>query len=239
MSLKTPEAIEVEALPIEVKAIPLYADIVSMNQKVSSMINTSSSGNIVIEVLNFTSFCSPIILPASILMFTVYSNIINKGVLYLVFILCIICIRVVFLSKLTMKSTCMNSYPLFSNKNVTLSTYIISFTFFYLCLPMFYNTSINIGIMAFLIFYFIYDFVTKYLMRCFDSQDYLLYVLGDFIAGSFMGIIISSSLFYWGGQNLLLLTETQSNKVSCSRPSKQQFLCKVKKNGEVIGSTTV
>jgi len=199
----------------------------------------SSSSNIVIEVLNFTSFCSPIILPASILMFTVYSNIINKGVLYLVFILCIICIRVAFLSNLKINSNCNNSYPIFSDKNVTLSTYIISFTFFYLCLPMFYNSSINIGIMAFLIFYFIYDFVTKYLMNCFDSKDYLLYVLGDFLSGSFMGLIISSSLFYLGGQNLLLLTETQSNKVSCSRPSKQQFLCKVRKNGEIVASTTV
>ena len=63
--------------------------------------------------------------------------------------------------------------------------------------------------------------------------------MGDFLSGSFMGLIISSSLFYSGGQNLLLLTETQSNKVSCSRPSKQQFLCKVRKNGEIVASTTV
>lgn len=201
------------------------------------------------DILNFISFCSPVIIPISLFIFSLYLNFANKGLLYLALIIGIICVRIAYLtfsgssssnSNYKFNSFGCNNYPLFSGNNITISTYIISFTFFYLCFPMFITNSINIGIVAFLIFYFIFDIIIKYFLGCTNTQtDFIKSVVADFLGGSFFGISISCLMFFFGGQNLLLLTETQSNKVSCSVPDKQTFKCNVYKNGTLVQAQSV
>ncbi len=212
--------------------------------------------DIVPDIMKFIAFCSPIIIPLSLFVFSIYLNLANKGLLYLALILGILCVRITYITLsggngnanananandndgVFNLNKC-KTIPLFSGNNLTLSTYIISFTFFYLCFPMFVSDSINIGIITFLIFYLIFDFIIKYFLGCFKEQNtFFKYAFADFVGGSFFGISISCLMFYFGGQNLLLLTETQSDKVSCSRPSNQTFKCNVYKNGTLIQSNT-
>jgi hypothetical protein len=201
--------------------------------------------DIIPDIMKFIAFCSPIIIPLSLFVFSIYLNLANKGLLYLALILGILCVRLTFITlsggngvgKNIFRPNKCNEIPLFSGNNLTLSTYIISFTFFYLCFPMFVSDSINIGIITVILFYLIFDFIIKYFLGCFvDPTTFFKYVFADFVGGSFFGISISCLMFYFGGQNLLLLTETQSDKVSCSRPSNQTFKCNVYKNGTLIQS---
>jgi len=192
------------------------------------------------SLIKFFSFCSPIIIPTSIFIFSLYSGIIAKGLFYLFIIIVIIIIRVIFLLQTNVSTNpqynC-NDYPIFTNKNITLSTYVLTFTFFYLCFPMFVSQNINISITSFFIFYIIFDLIVKIMLVCFDKFDSLKnFLIGDFIAGTAFGISTSCILYYFGGQNLLFTTDTSSNKVSCSRPTQQKFKCSVYKNGEIIGS---
>jgi hypothetical protein len=192
------------------------------------------------SLIKFFSFCSPIIIPTSIFIFSLYSGIIAKGLFYLFIIIVIIIIRVIFLLQTNVSTNpqynC-NDYPIFTNKNITLSTYVLTFTFFYLCFPMFVSQNINISITSFFIFYIIFDLIVKIMLICFNNFDTLKnFIIGDFIAGTAFGISTSCILYYFGGQNLLFTTDTSSNKVSCSRPTQQKFKCSVYKNGEIIGS---
>jgi hypothetical protein len=190
------------------------------------------------SLIKFFSFCSPIIIPTSIFIFSLYSGIIAKGLFYLFIIIVIIIVRVIFLLQTNVSTIAVcNDYPIFKNKNITLSTYILTFTFFYLCFPMFVSQNINISITSFFIFYIIFDLIVKIMLVCFDKFDSLKnFLIGDFIAGTAFGISTSCILYYFGGQNLLFTTDTSSNKVSCSRPTQQKFKCSVYKNGEIIGS---
>ena len=205
------------------------------------------------NVLNFISFCSPIIVPTSLFIFTIYINEISKGLLYFSLVLGILLIRIVFLlfSHITIngnqntndisennKRIC-NSFELFTGNNYTLSTYIISFTFFYLSFPMFVNNSINVGVIVFLLFYLIFDIIVKYILRCFSVANYFKFVIGDFIFGSMFGVFISCLMYYFGCQNLLFLTCIPSNNVTCSKPSKQTFKCSVYKNGQILSSQNI
>jgi hypothetical protein len=188
------------------------------------------------SILKFFSFCSPILIPTSLFLFSLYSGLISKGLLYLALIIGILCIRILFLLNydVTTIQDC-NDYPLIKNKNLTLSTYILSFTFFYLCFPMFVSNNINIGILSFFIFYIVFDSIFKFMLKCIDHKVFRNFIIGDFITGSAFGICISCLMYYSGGQNLLFTTES-SNKVTCTRPSQQKFKCAVYKNGEIIST---
>lgn len=191
--------------------------------------------------VKFFSFISPILIPTSIFVFSLYSGIIGKGLLYLALIIGIICIRILFLMSYDIQTnqTC-NDIPLLKDKNITLSTYILSFTFFYLCFPMFVSNNINVGIMSFFIFYLVFDFIVKLLLNCISNlTTFRNFIFGDFLGGSAFGISISCLMYYTGGQNLLFTTDTSSNKVSCSRPTSQKFKCSVYKNGQIIGSQSI
>ena len=110
------------------------------------------------------SNCSPIILPVSILLFTIYNNVIQKSLIYLAIVVGILCVRFAYFytsGSTSQIASCGDG--VFKGINYTVSSYIISFTFFYLCMPMFYSSSINVGIVSTLLFYLFFDIVFKFI----------------------------------------------------------------------------
>jgi len=190
----------------------------------------------------------PIIIPTSILIFSLFCGILYKGLLYLALIIGILLIRIVsflFAKKTNIQSNfncdklpLTNELP-FSN-DISNGMYILSFTFFYICLPMFISKNINIGIMSFFIFLIILDFIIKYRLPCNNNIQYFnTLMFGNFLMGSTFGIFISCLMYYSGGQKLLFTSDISSNKIACSRPSQQKFKCSVYKNGEIVGSQSM
>ena len=62
-------------------------------------------------------------------------------------------------------------------------------------------------------------------------------VLISLLGGLFLGSLISGILMY--GTTLkkyLYINEVNSNKEVCSMPSKQQFKCRLYRNGELVGN---
>ena len=61
--------------------------------------------------------------------------------------------------------------------------------------------------------------------------------------GGLVGLILGGSWYMLlhesGYDSLLYFDELLSNKVACSRPSKQSFKCSVYKGGELISSNVV
>ena len=61
-------------------------------------------------------------------------------------------------------------------------------------------------------------------------------VIGDVLSGIFLGGVIAGLIMYGTSlKGYLYINEINSNKEVCSMPSKQQFKCKVFKDGTLVG----
>jgi hypothetical protein len=115
------------------------------------------------------------------------------------------------------------------------SSLFIAFTIAYLIMPMRFNDQMNYPVLASLLCLFGLDTFTQIKNKC-TTQ-----------AGSFFGALLGFwlgvgwyTLFHQSGyDSLLYFQELQSNKVMCSKPSKQAFKCSVFKNGTLISSNIV
>ena len=115
----------------------------------------------------------------------------------------------------------------------SLNSLILCFTFAYLLLPMIFNRQINYIIIVTFISLFVIDTFSQLANNCTDSSGTILGSLVGFI----LGAIYYTIIYHSGNKSLLFFEEFQSNNVICKRPRKQQFKCRVFKNGELVSST--
>jgi hypothetical protein len=187
-----------------------------------------------------------IISPLMIVFFLVMVSIFNqdlKGMVYLGGLLIASAINILFMNILKKTRFEDEAYscnlvelPWMSQYNVPLqSSLVITFTFFYILMPMIYNEQMNLPIVISLLSIFFMDGYVKLSDRCSS-------ILGVFMGGIIGGILglVWYTIFHSSGKDsLLYFDEMASNNVICSRPSKQTFKCSVYKNGELISSNVV
>lgn len=202
-----------------------------------------------IFILLYLSFFSPFILIFSI---TIYSIIFQnfKGFIYLAFILSLTFLRMCIYKAIGLnpeKSTdrmeiCDSVYTsVFTNQanssgNDTYSVAIFSFSFFYICLPMFMHNNVNVAIVSAFLLGGIIEFSVKRFFKCINAMEAIL----NLFVGSVFGILITILMFRdKTTQKLLFVNEltSGSNKEVCSMANKQTFKCSVYKNGELLAST--
>jgi hypothetical protein len=119
--------------------------------------------------------------------------------------------------------------------NSSFSLFVISFSIFYLCWPMFLNKSINYWLLSGLLLYLLVDLGYRNTQKCFSGfKSIFVNILGGFTFAT----LIVIPMFYYGGNNYLFFNEVSSDKETCSMPTKQKFKCAVYKNGELIGNTS-
>ena len=198
--------------------------------------------------LNFSNIFELFSLMAPLLLgfFLVMSSIFNqnlKGLVYLAGVLIAVIINIFLMNQIgsrkdaTAAFSCdFVSIPFMSNFNSPASTSLfIAFTIAYLVLPMQYNKQMNYVILAALLCLLVMDSVTKINKKCTTA--------GGTFLGALVGLLLGTawySLFHISGyDSLLYFDELQSNKVRCSKPSKQSFKCSVYKNGELVSSNIV
>lgn len=107
---------------------------------------------------------------------------------------------------------------------------IISYTIAYLVGPMLMNNTINYLLIIFLLGILAIDSFARVKNRCTTSIGVVFGIILGLIIGSFYYMIIKAS----GNEQLLYNDDFVSNKVACSKPTKQQFKCAVYKNGELL-----
>lgn len=193
------------------------------------------------SLINSLSFFSPIIISTSILIFSIFSMSIGKGLFYLFWLLIVTFIRIGILWMIPGS----NPYMKYNNEvcatseflpydNSTYSIYVLLFTFFYLSMPMFISDNINYILITFFCIYIVFDILVKLVNGCIISK---LDIIGNFIGGAGLGAAISAMLYSSPVKDYLFINETSNNKQVCSMPSKQSFKCSVYKNGELVNST--
>jgi hypothetical protein len=113
------------------------------------------------------------------------------------------------------------------------STVFVAFTATYLILPMIFNSQLNFPLIIILGSLLSLDMITKVKARCTTGAGAVL--------GALVGFVFAAgwySMFKAAGMSsLLYFNELSSDRVLCSRPSKQTFKCSVFKNGELISTS--
>lgn len=107
---------------------------------------------------------------------------------------------------------------------------VIAFTISYLIGPMMMNNTINYLLVIFLFMILVVDSSARIKNNCTNGLGVVFGVILGLIIGGLYVLIIDSA----GYNNLLYNDDFVSNKVACSKPSKQQFKCSVYKNGELL-----
>tara|TARA_B100000965_G_scaffold111546_1_gene92097 strand:+ start:703 stop:1302 length:600 start_codon:yes stop_codon:yes gene_type:complete len=191
------------------------------------------------NILKFTGYITPFLLTFYLIMTSVINNDV-KALIYLAGILITLFLNksiFVNLFKSPVLPDAAESCNLFSS-GVTVTQYnspafnsvFMGFTMIYLILPMINLGSPNVSVILFLVLLFLLDAITKLTDKCTTISGV---VLGLLIGGLF-GAIWFTLLDSLGYKDLLYFSETTSRGAVCSRPSKQQFKCKVK-TGTSIG----
>ena len=185
------------------------------------------------DVFGVISMVSPFLLAFLMVMISIINSNI-KGFVYLCGL--VILFGIVYLFQQTIRAQVAPSNKFCNLFNVTnysvpsFNSALYLYTISYILLPMIVINMINFPLIIVLFLLYIIDCVIKISFGCTPAIGVLM---GSFL-GLFYGItwyfIIKSS----GNTNLLYYDDLISNKIACSKPTKQKFKCQVFKNGELI-----
>jgi hypothetical protein len=89
---------------------------------------------------------------------------------------------------------------------------------------------INFPLIIIFLLLYIMDCIVKYKNKCTSPVGIVMGSILGLIFGITWFLIIRAS----GQTGLLYYDDLVSNKIACSRPTKQNFKCQVYKNGELI-----
>ena len=189
-------------------------------------------------IFTFLSLISPYVLVLLLLLNSIINSNI-KGLIYLFGVIILFFVVLLFQSSINVSG---NTYTppsycrLFSSKLPDLSipsfnSALIMFTFVYILIPMIVYNAMNLPFLCIILILFAIDTGIRTQNKCTTMVGILF--------GGVIGIVISVlwySIISSNAPNLLYYDDLISNKVACSRPTKQKFKCSVYKNGQMLQS---
>ena len=194
------------------------------------------------NVLYSISFYSPLILISSIFVFSVFTSTLYKFGWYILWVFTISCIRYLSYSKNLIVDNAINQLcNTFIPLDYTYSTFILTFTMTYFVMPMMLVSkqnninAINYVVIGLFISYILFDIIIKTNVGCIPKL-LSISVISTVLLSVFAGIITVLIMYSSTLKNYLYINEVNSNKEVCSMPSKQQFKCRVFKDGTLIGN---
>lgn len=111
----------------------------------------------------------------------------------------------------------------------SMSTYFITFTLFYLFVPMLISNNFNYFLFTFILLILASDSVSKFMNECIHIKGWIIAL----VTGGLFGSLISFGIHHLD-PNLLFFGDYKTNNVMCSKPSNKKFVCSVYKNGQLI-----
>lgn len=206
-----------------------------------------SDKNPTLKLFQTIGVYSPLIVIIGVWIVAIFANAMLKGITYLFLIIFALTLRIVAFKCIekapTDASVLPSSAPLdkqfcsmqtgIIGDNETLGAYVISFTMWYVCLPMFLINDINWGVFSFFLFTLIFNLlINKNCIKTCVSA-----VATNVIASGLLGAMFSLGVYTYAN-SLSLVNQTSSNAEVCTAPSKQTFKCKVYKNGELVNEVS-
>lgn len=208
-----------------------------MSSSTQSMSNLSTSAGI--------AFYFPVIVATSMMLFSLFSGDISKGLYYLFWVFVITSLRSVIYyifsnpNQDPLPSVC-DTGSFLPYTNLTYGTYFMCFTMAYLMTPLKLISgetrmdSMNYYVFLFFIPVILYDLFVKKSLFCIPSM-WSLAVWLDLLGGLMLGALVAFVTFNSSLRELLYTNLSSEGANTCSKPANQQMRCRVYKNGQVIG----
>lgn len=203
-----------------------------------------SDGNFTLSLMNLfkgIAVLSPYIIGFVMVMLSVFNQDL-KGLFYLMFAILTLGINILLSNSFNNESskppsTCHSliNMPFSSSfyNRPALTSVFLSFTAIYVIMPMLQSHQINISFIVFMSLLWMLDVVHMLTSQC---SDYVGVLFGT-ASGSLFGVLWYYLLHVTGYDSLLYFNTMSSNKLYCSRPTKQTYKCSVYKNGELLTTT--
>jgi len=185
------------------------------------------------DVFGVLSMTSPFLVSFLMVMISIINSNL-KGLIYMLGLM--ILFIVVFLFQQTIQTpvhTSSNFCSLFNISQYTVPSFnsaLYLYTITYVLLPMLTTQMINFPLIIVFLLLYVCDCIVKINYGCTPLIGVLM---GSFL-GMFFGLVWYLLIKSSGHQDLLYYDDMISNKIACSKPTKQKFKCQVYKNGQLI-----
>ena len=193
------------------------------------------------NIFEYISFSAPLLVVFFITLYSIMMNNLEKGLIFNMGI--VILSTIVYILKNVIKNKQNDEASPFCNvlpgpftvrrddgifNAPSMSSSILAFSATYLIYPMLINNQLNYSLLIFLIATTCINGVVEFLQHCSDIMGLVLGLL----IGIIFGIVYYSILYASKKSNLVYFSDTISNNVQCSKPTKQNFKCTFYKDGQ-------
>jgi len=210
-----------------------YSDGVSDEYTPNKSLDTSNK-SFDLSKLN-SNLNSPLILPISILLYSAFQQN-TSGIPYMIFLIIFVILRSNLFSFEKVPEKCIYKLPLFG-KTLNINVFISIFSLSYIILPMIILQKYNIASILIVTVYTLTNIGLSLYNGCYEIKSILI---GDIFFSLVCGVLsiliiiaVNSSLNSKNNNFLFINNENSSGEI-CSMPSKQNFVCNVYQNGQLI-----
>ena len=185
------------------------------------------------DVLSAVALISPFLLAFLMVMISIINSNI-KGFIYLLGLIILFVIIVLFQNTIRAPIDTTNKFCNLLNISQysvpSFNSALYLYTILYILLPMITMEMVNFPLIIVFVLLYVLDSIVKYTNKC----SSLIGIIMGSVLGLFFGISWFLLIRSTGQKGLLYYDDLVSNKIACTRPTKQNFKCQVYKNGELI-----
>ena len=185
------------------------------------------------DTMSLFALISPFLLAFLMVMISIINSNV-KGLIYLLGLIILFIIVFLFQNTLRIPMDKTNQFcNIFSISQFSVPSFnsaLYLYTIIYVLFPMINMQMINFPLIIIFLLLYIMDCIVKYKNKCTSPVGIVMGSILGLIFGITWFLIIRAS----GQTGLLYYDDLVSNKIACSRPTKQNFKCQVYKNGELI-----
>jgi hypothetical protein len=185
------------------------------------------------DSVSLLALISPFLLAFLMVMISIINSNI-KGLIYLLGLIILFVLVFLFQNTLRVPMDKTNQFcNIFSISQYSVPSFnsaLYLYTILYVLFPMINMHMINFPLIIIFLLLYITDCIIKHRNKCASPVGI---IMGS-ILGAFFGITWFIIIRATGQTGLLYYDDLVSNKIACSRPTKQNFKCQVYKNGELI-----
>ena len=185
------------------------------------------------DVLSAVALISPFLLAFLMVMISIINSNI-KGFIYLLGLIILFVIIVLFQNTIRAPIDTTNKFCNLLNISQysvpSFNSALYLYTILYILLPMITMEMVNFPLIIVFVLLYVLDSIVKYTNKC----SSLIGIIMGSVLGLFFGISWFLLIRSTGQKGLLYYDDLVSNKIACTRPTKQNFKCQFYKNGELI-----
>ena len=190
---------------------------------------SASAQNNAIKIFNILAFQGSIIIPLGIIISTLFTSNLTKGIIYLFFLIVAVLMRYVFrsISGISATNIDCDKFSTFASDS-TDSIFVLSYTVAYVCGPTIKTPNLYV-LITLLLYLSLTVGATLY-----NGCTTIKLLIFELITGIAVAILFMICIIIPLSGMTFIIGDTGSNAEKCNLPSSEKFKCTVANNGDIV-----